>query len=459
LLNLALKLFVFAVQRMDGSRKRVAYYYDAEIGCYHYGRGHPMRPFRITLTHNLICSYGLNERMKIYRPLRATADQMKQFHSDDYIEFLKSKDGMEELVFTKSMHRYNVGDDCPLFNGMFSFCQISAGGSLACAQKITSEEADIVINWGGGLHHARSREASGFCYVNDIVLAILHLLEYYQRVLYIDIDCHHGDGVEEAFYATNRVLTMSFHKFGEFFPGSGDINDIGADEGRYYAVNVPLRDGITDEYYQQLFEPIVHMAVQYFQPNVIVMQCGSDSLSGDRLGVLNLTAKGIASSSFLNFKNKIFLIAGHGNCVEYVRSLNIPLMLVGGGGYTIKNVARCWTYETALAIGAELDNNLPVHEYIGFYAPDFLLHFAPTNIENRNTSTYLEETRNTILRNLRLMPVAPSVQMEPYRPRRIPNQINYAELLDLEVATSDERMPLHVSDSQVRHAAEMDVGD
>ncbi|KRX94140.1 Histone deacetylase 1, partial [Trichinella pseudospiralis] len=386
LLNFALELLV--LQEMDGSRKRVAYYYDAEIGYYHYGRGHPMRPFRITLTHNLICSYGLNERMKIYRPLRATADQMKQFHSDDYIEFLKSKDGMEELVFAKSMHRYNVGDDCPLFNGMFSFCQISAGGSLACAQKITSEEADIVINWGGGLHHARSREASGFCYVNDIVLAILHLLEYYQRVLYIDIDCHHGDGVEEAFYATNRVLTMSFHKFGEFFPGSGDINDIGADEGRYYAVNVPLRDGITDEHYQQLFEPIVHMAVQYFQPNVIVMQCGSDSLSGDRLGVLNLTAKG------------------------YRKSLNIPLMLVGGGGYTIKNVARCWTYETALAIGAELDNNLPTHEYIGFYAPDFLLHFAPTNIENRNTSTYLEETRNTILRNLRLMPVAPSVQME-----------------------------------------------
>ncbi|KRZ03404.1 Histone deacetylase 1, partial [Trichinella zimbabwensis] len=437
LLNLALKLFI--LQQMDGSRKRVAYYYDAEIGCYHYGRGHPMRPFRITLTHNLICSYGLNERMKIYRPLRATADQMKQFHSDDYIEFLKSKDGMEELVFTKSMHRYNVGDDCPLFNGMFSFCQISAGGSLACAQKITSEEADIVINWGGGLHHARSREASGFCYVNDIVLAILHLLEYYQRVLYIDIDCHHGDGVEEAFYATNRVLTMSFHKFGEFFPGSGDINDIGADEGRYYAVNVPLRDGITDEYYQQLFEPIVHMAVQYFQPNVIVMQCGSDSLSGDRLGVLNLTAK------------------GHGNCVEYVRSLNIPLMLVGGGGYTIKNVARCWTYETALAIGAELDNNLPVHEYIGFYAPDFLLHFAPTNIENRNTCTYLEETRNTILRNLRLMPVAPSVQMEPYRPRRIPHQINIADIVDLEMATSDERMPLHVSDSQVQHPAEMDA--
>ncbi|KRZ23183.1 Histone deacetylase 1, partial [Trichinella pseudospiralis] len=422
LLNFALELLV--LQEMDGSRKRVAYYYDAEIGYYHYGRGHPMRPFRITLTHNLICSYGLNERMKIYRPLRATADQMKQFHSDDYIEFLKSKDGMEELVFAKSMHRYNVGDDCPLFNGMFSFCQISAGGSLACAQKITSEEADIVINWGGGLHHARSREASGFCYVNDIVLAILHLLEYYQRVLYIDIDCHHGDGVEEAFYATNRVLTMSFHKFGEFFPGSGDINDIGADEGRYYAVNVPLRDGITDEHYQQLFEPIVHMAVQYFQPNVIVMQCGSDSLSGDRLGVLNLTAK------------------GHGNCVEYVRSLNIPLMLVGGGGYTIKNVARCWTYETALAIGAELDNNLPTHEYIGFYAPDFLLHFAPTNIENRNTSTYLEETRNTILRNLRLMPVAPSVQMEPYRPRRIPYQINIADIKWLQVTNEGLFMSL-----------------
>ena len=106
------------------------------------------------------------------------------------------------------------------------------------------------MNWAGGLHHAKKSEASGFCYVNDIVLAILELLKYHQRVLYIDIDIHHGDGVEEAFYTTDRVMTVSFHKYGEYFPGTGDLRDIGAGRGKYYSLNFPLRDGIDDQCYE-----------------------------------------------------------------------------------------------------------------------------------------------------------------------------------------------------------------
>ena len=124
------------------------------------------------------------------------------------------------------------------------------------AHRLTSGAADIAINWAGGLHHAKKREASGFCYINDIVLGILELLRYYPRVLYIDIDCHHGDGVEEAFYTTDRVMTCSFHKFGEYFPGTGTLSDRGRGKGRGYALNVPLRDGITDEAYKSVFEPV-----------------------------------------------------------------------------------------------------------------------------------------------------------------------------------------------------------
>ena len=102
---------------------------------------------------------------------------------------------------------------------------------------------DVAVNWAGGLHHAKKSEASGFCYVNDIVLAILELLKHHQRVLYIDVDIHHGDGVEEAFYTTDRVMTVSFHKYGEYFPGTGDLKDIGAAAGKYYSLNYPLRDG------------------------------------------------------------------------------------------------------------------------------------------------------------------------------------------------------------------------
>ena len=101
--------------------------------------------------------------------------------------------------------------DCPAFDGLYNFCQLSAGGSIDAANLLLNQEADICINWAGGLHHARKREASGFCYVNDIVLCIIELLKYLPRVLYIDIDVHHGDGVEEAFYLSNRVMTCSFH--------------------------------------------------------------------------------------------------------------------------------------------------------------------------------------------------------------------------------------------------------
>jgi histone deacetylase 1/2 len=115
--------------------------------------------------------------------------------------------------------------------------------------------------------------------------------------LYIDIDIHHGDGVEEAFYTTNRVLTVSFHKFGEYFPGTGDIKDIGAGEGKYYAVNFPLKDGIDDESYEMIFKPIIGKVMEWYRPEAVVLQCGADSLAGDRLGCFNLSLKGNKNES------------------------------------------------------------------------------------------------------------------------------------------------------------------
>ena len=115
-----------------------------------------------------------------------------------------------------------------------------------------------VLNWAGGMHHAKKGEASGFCYVNDIVLAILELLKVHPRVLYIDIDIHHGDGVEEAFYLTNRVMTLSFHQSGgAFFPGTGHLNDLGAKSGTNYSLNFPLLAGMDDASYESIFKPVV----------------------------------------------------------------------------------------------------------------------------------------------------------------------------------------------------------
>eukprot|EP01126_Amoeba_proteus_P012749 TRINITY_DN1526_c0_g1_i22.p1 TRINITY_DN1526_c0_g1~~TRINITY_DN1526_c0_g1_i22.p1 ORF type:complete len:409 (+),score=74.80 TRINITY_DN1526_c0_g1_i22:83-1309(+) len=380
------------------SKRKVCYYYDGEIGNYYYGCGHPMKPHRLRMAHNLILNYGLYKKLYVYRPPKTPAQEMTKFHTDDYVKFLETvtPDNMES--YAKQLLRFNVGEDCPVFDGMFEFCQLSAGGSIGGAVQLNRKECDIAINWAGGLHHAKKSEASGFCYINDIVLAILELLKYHDRVLYIDIDIHHGDGVEEAFYSTNRVMTVSFHKFGEFFPGTGDPRDVGVGEGKYYSLNFPLKDGIDDLSYESIFKPLISRIMGWYRPNAIVLQCGADSLSGDRLGCFNLTLK------------------GHAMCVEFMMTFNLPLLVLGGGGYTIRNVARCWCYETSLLLGEQIDNKLPYNEYLEYYGPDFKLHIEPTNMENQNSKEYLLKHLEQLIENLRDKEFVPNVSQYPQPP-------------------------------------------
>eukprot|EP00301_Raphidiophrys_heterophryoidea_P017916 c2914_g1_i1.p1 GENE.c2914_g1_i1~~c2914_g1_i1.p1 ORF type:complete len:450 (-),score=130.21 c2914_g1_i1:1153-2451(-) len=380
------------------TKRKVAYFYDTEIGNYYYGPGHPMKPHRMRMTHSLLLSYGLYRKMEIYRPSQAQEQDMTKFHADDYIHFLATVTPDNQSHFPQQLQRFNLGEDCPVFDGLFNFCQSSAGGSIGGAVKLNHGQADVAINWSGGLHHAKKCEASGFCYVNDIVLAILELLKYHARVLYVDIDIHHGDGVEEAFYTTDRVMTVSFHKYGEYFPGTGDINDIGAGAGKYHAVNFPLKDGIDDDSYRDIFVPVMSKIMEVYRPGAIVLQCGADSLTGDRLGCFNLTLK------------------GHGNCVEFLSKYNLPMLVLGGGGYTIRNVARCWAYETALLLGQELDDKLPYNDFFEYYGPEFRLHIQPSNMENLNTPKHLEKCMIQLMENLRAMEHAPGVVMHEVPP-------------------------------------------
>lgn len=172
-----------------------------------------MKPHRLRLTHHLLLGYGLYQDLEVIRPHSASSAELEAFHAPDYIHFLRKYSPKVEHELEKQMNRYNCGQfsDCPLFEGLYEFMQTCAGGSLDAAALINAGESDICVNWSGGLHHAKKGEASGFCYVNDIVLCILELLKCHERVLYVDIDIHHGDGVEEAFYSTDRVMTCSFH--------------------------------------------------------------------------------------------------------------------------------------------------------------------------------------------------------------------------------------------------------
>ncbi|KAI7882528.1 histone deacetylase [Lichtheimia hyalospora FSU 10163] len=377
-------------------KKRVCYFYDANVGNYHYGPGHPMKPHRIRMCHGLVMNYGLYKKMEIYRAKPANKWEMTQFHTDDYIDFLSrvTPENMEQ--YPKEQAKFNVGDDCPVFEGLFEYCGLSAGGSMEGAARLNRGLCDIAINWAGGLHHAKKAEASGFCYVNDIVLGILELLRYYARVLYIDIDVHHGDGVEEAFYTTDRVMTVSFHKYGEFFPGTGELKDVGAGRGKYYSVNFPLRDGIDDESYKSVFEPTIEKVIEWYQPSAIVLQCGGDSLSGDKLGCFNLSMR------------------GHANCVEFVKKFNYPTLVLGGGGYTMRNVARAWAYETGVVVGEDIGPDMPYNDYYEYFGPDYKLDVRPSNMENMNSGDYLEKIKQQVFENLSRTRFAPSVQMQGF---------------------------------------------
>ncbi|CEJ89212.1 Putative Histone deacetylase [[Torrubiella] hemipterigena] len=426
------------------SPKKVAYFYDSDIGNYAYVTGHPMKPHRIRLAHSLIMQYNLYQKMEIYRAKPATRGEMTQFHTDDYIDFLQkvTPDNMDSYM--REQGKYNVGDDCPVFDGLFEFCGISAGGSMEGAARLNRQKCDVAVNWAGGLHHAKKCEASGFCYVNDIVLGILELLRFMKRVLYIDIDVHHGDGVEEAFYTTDRVMTVSFHKYGEYFPGTGELRDVGIGGGKYYSVNYPLRDGITDESYKSIFEPVIENVMKYYQPEAVVLQCGGDSLSGDRLGCFNLS------------------MDGHANCVSYVKSFGLPTLVLGGGGYTMRNVARTWAYETGVLVGQEMDRTLPYNEYYEYYAPDFELNVRSSNMENSNSREYLEKITASVIDNLRNTGPAPSVQMQdvPRKPFGGMTDEEEAELDDLdEDENKDVRMTEHRWDKQIQHDADLEASD
>ena len=240
-------------------------------------------------------------------------------------------------------------------------------------------------------------------------------------------------------------MTVSFHKYGEYFPGTGELRDVGVGKGKYYAVNFPLRDGINDDSYKNIFEPIIQHVMDWYRPGAVVLQCGGDSLSGDRLGCFNLSMK------------------GHANCVKFVQSFGLPVLVLGGGGYTMRNVARTWAYETGLLVGQDLPASLPYNEYYEYFAPDYELDVRSSNMDNANSTEYLNKIKTAIIENLSRTKYAPSVQMQD-TPRDIPG-LNDVEEQDAELDDLDEdenkdvRKTQRQSDKQIERQDEFSDSD
>ena len=373
--------------------KKTVYLHDPDYSLTYFGYEHPMKPYRTSLVYELVLGYELDQKLSIYKPPKAVDEQLLHYHTQDYIDFIRSVTPefvTSKTFVNKSAHFNMASADCPVFHGLYDYVCRAAGSSITAAHHLMDNNADVVVNWEGGLHHAKRRAASGFCYVNDIVLAILELLKVHPRVVYIDIDVHHGDGVEEAFITTNRVMTVSFHQYGDnYFPGSGSLHDTGFKQGTGYAVNVPLKRGLSDATFLPLFTSIIDSVFDTYQPGAVVLQCGADSLANDRLGTFNLT------------------LAGHGGAVDHVLSKNKPTIILGGGGYTLKNVARCWTYETALACGATVNDQMPLTYRAEYFGPENRLNIIPNNTEDENHRDLVENLKNTVLQNLKRAAPAP----------------------------------------------------
>eukprot|EP00727_Mastigamoeba_balamuthi_P004694 m51a1_g14222 putative histone deacetylase 8-like (371) ;mRNA; r:190400-191854 len=277
----------------------------------------------------------------------ASESDLLEFHSPEYVEALRGDAGEE------AMQEANLdGDDCPSFGGMLDYARAVAGATLQACDELAEGRADVAINCDS---------ASGFCYVNDVVLGVLRLLKRFDRVLCLDIDVHHGDATQEAFYYSGDVLTVSLHKHGPgVFPGTGRSSETGSGRGRNCCVNVPVPgDAVGDAAFLDAFGRVAQACRESFDPEAVVLVCGADTLAGDPLGGWALSTRCI------------------GSCLQALLEWGLPLLVTGGGGYVAQNVARAYAYCTSVATGVALEEDIPDHEGIELYAPDFTLHVDP----------------------------------------------------------------------------------
>jgi acetoin utilization protein AcuC len=324
------------------SSSAVVVWDEALLG-YHLGGWHPLNPIRLDLTIRLARSLGVLDGVQLLAPVEATDDELRTVHSDDYVAAVK------QAPRGRAGHGLGTPDN-PVFQRMHEASALIAGGSLLAADKILTGHAVRAVNIAGGLHHAMRDYASGFCIYNDCALAIRRLLDGgVSRVAYVDIDVHHGDGVEAAFAANPRVLTISLHQDpATLFPGTGNSADIGAPGAEGSAVNVPLPPGTGDEGWLRAFHAVVPRLLRAFAPEVLVTQHGADTHVEDPLANLALSVDGQR--------------AVHRALAELADSTAGGRWLaLGGGGYSLfRVVPRSWTHLLATVLSRELDPHVAV---------------------------------------------------------------------------------------------------
>jgi acetoin utilization protein AcuC len=327
----------------SGTASRNVLIYSDRLAGIDFGPTHPFKPARAKQMMDLLTRYSLlhDKNQLVMEPSPLPEEALLNFHDRKYIEILKQS---ERGGFTMEMLEAGLGtEDCPVFPGLWEFCTGVAGGTYQGALMLAAGEARAVFNPLGGFHHAGADHAEGFCYVNDLAVAITELTRRGKRVAYIDIDVHFGNGVRDAFAARNDVLCISIHESGmTIYPWDGFVEDIGEGAGLGYTVNIPLMQGSDDEVFSYAFDSVVPPLVEKFSPDITVAVIGADMHREDLLGHLNLTSN------------------GYERAVRTIHELSPRLLVTGGGGYNVFKTAALWTLAWAALCGIE-----PVDAYAG----------------------------------------------------------------------------------------------
>jgi acetoin utilization protein AcuC len=314
------------------------------------------------MTYDLLDSYGLfGTALQVAAPTPADPEEVAETHSRDYLEALSGLDRGEE---PRNLRRYGLGTgDNPVFPEMYASSLLYTGASVGAAQAVM-DGGQVAFNIAGGLHHAHYARAAGFCVLNDCGVAIRRLRRKFARVAYVDIDVHHGDGVQELFYIDPSVLTVSLHESGRtLFPGTGFVDEIGEGKGEGYSVNLPYAPGTTDEVWLSAWRTSALPILRAFDPEAILLQLGADAHEFDPLAHICLSAQGWLEA------------------VKDVQALGKPIVAVGGGGYNLSTVPRMWTLAVSTLVGVNLPDEVPPTYVARDRMPTLTDHHAPAVTE------------------------------------------------------------------------------
>lgn len=319
--------------------------YSEELAGMSYPPDCPFKTCRAVQLRQRIRSLGLSGREVAARP--AHRRELEWFHTPEYLDELQRVAAGELRL--QGLHMGLGTPETPIFRDLWSYAVWAAGASLRGMELLLSGEAFVVFNPWGGLHHAMASRASGFCYINDVVLACQLAASAGKRVLCLDVDAHHGDGQQAAFYRRRDVLTISLHESGKtLFPWGGFEDEIGEGEGRGFNLNLPLPAETYDEAYGLVFYQGAWPVIRAFRPEIIVLELGMDGLAGDPLTHLRLTNNTFAE------------------IVARLRELQLPMLVTGGGGYHVENTVRGWTLAWYTLMGGD------GHDFSMGFGGDFL---------------------------------------------------------------------------------------